>query len=193
MNLNKIQRVVTGHNQKGEAIILYQGETPNVKELAHAPGTFFHEIWHTTSSTIHAQSEDVSLDELMLPPPQGGSRIRFVDIPPDHEYLDKLSSGSFAQAFEEIGSQAASTAKQNSPHPLMHRTESVDYGIVMQGTITLVLDQEEIEISQGGVIVQRGTNHAWANKTNEVCRLAFILIDAEYEPALKEQLDNSSI
>ena len=65
---------------------------------------------------------------------------------------------------------------QQSP---MHRTNSIDYGIVMKGEIELELeDGRKKTIREGGVIIQRGTNHLWRNTTNEVCRIAFILIEA---------------
>jgi mannose-6-phosphate isomerase-like protein (cupin superfamily) len=190
MSSKMIQRVVTGHNAQGEAVVLFQGAAPNVKAIAQAPGTVFYEIWNTTDRNISATTEDVSLAPLNLAPPKGGSRIRFVDIPPDQEYLAQVSSEGISQAFAEIGSQQASTASGHSPHPLMHRTETIDYGIVIQGRISLILDTEEVVVEQGGVVIQRGTNHAWANRSDQVCRLAFILLDAEFEPELKQTLQD---
>jgi hypothetical protein len=70
---------------------------------------------------------------LVLPPPKHGTRIRFVDIPPDTEEYLAHGASRMQDAFSEIGDAAASTVKANSPHPLMHRTESVDYGIVIEG------------------------------------------------------------
>lgn len=188
MSTTAVKRIVTGHNAQGEAVVLYRGDVSHVKEIPQAPGTVFHEVWNTTSRSITAHSADVALEPLTLAPPQGGSRIRFVDIPPDQDYLHQLSAEGVSQAFSELGSVTQSTAKANAPHPLMHRTETIDYGIVIQGRITLILDGEEIDVEQGGVIVQRGTNHAWANRTDQVCRLAFILLDAEYDAELKQSL-----
>jgi len=70
----------------------------------------------------------------------------------------------------------------------MHRTESVDYGVVMEGEITLVLDQGEVQLRAGSVVVQRGTNHAWANRSGKPCRMLFVLIDGEYDPAIGHAL-----
>jgi hypothetical protein len=80
---------------------------------------------------------------LVLPPPKHGTRIRFVDIPPDTEEYLAHGASRMQDAFSEIGDAAASTVKANSPHPLMHRTESVDYGIVIEGELTLVLDDSK--------------------------------------------------
>jgi quercetin dioxygenase-like cupin family protein len=61
----------------------------------------------------------------------------------------------------------------------MHRTNSIDYGIVLEGEVELELDDgARRTIGQGGVIIQRGTNHLWRNTTDKVCRIAFILIEA---------------
>ncbi len=65
----------------------------------------------------------------------------------------------------------------------MHRTESVDYGVVIEGELTLVLDDSEVLLKPGSVVVQRGTNHAWANRSGQPCRMLFVLVDGQYEPA----------
>ena len=61
----------------------------------------------------------------------------------------------------------------------MHETRSVDYGIVISGEIDMLVDEDEVHLKAGDVIVQRGTNHAWANRGTEPCRIAFVLIDAQ--------------
>jgi quercetin dioxygenase-like cupin family protein len=68
---------------------------------------------------------------------------------------------------------------ENPPHPLMHRTDTVDYGIVLSGEIYLVLDKQETLLKAGDVVVQRGTNHAWSNRSDKPCRMAFILVDGK--------------
>jgi uncharacterized cupin superfamily protein len=91
-------------------------------------------------------------------------------------------------AFSQIGDEAASTVKAHSPHPLMHRTESVDYGVVIEGELTLVLDDSEVQLLPGTVVVQRGTNHAWANRSGKPCRMLFVLVDGRYDPAIAAAL-----
>lgn len=103
------------------------------------------------------------LGPLTLPPPQAGTRVRFVDIPPDTAEFLAHGATRMKEAFTQAGDTAASTVKRGSPHPLMHRTESVDYGVVIEGEITLVLDDSEVLLKPGSVVIQRGTNHAWAN------------------------------
>ena len=92
-------------------------------------------------------------------------------------------------AFSQIGDEGASKVKTGSPHPLMHRTESVDYGVVIEGELTLVLDEGEVALKQGCVVVQRGTSHAWANRSGKPCRMLFVLIDGSYDPTIAGSLE----
>jgi uncharacterized cupin superfamily protein len=73
---------------------------------------------------------------------------------------------------------------EGAPHPFMHRTQTVDYGIVIDGELTLIVDRGETTIKSGDVVVQRGTNHAWANRSGKNCRIAFVLIDGQFEEGL---------
>src|SRR5579883_1966626 len=89
-------------------------------------------------------------------------------------------------AFAEIGDAHASTVKADSPHPLMHRTESIDYGVVIAGEITLILDKGEASLRAGDVVIQRGTNHAWANRSGKTCRMLFILVDGRFDEEISK-------
>jgi quercetin dioxygenase-like cupin family protein len=73
---------------------------------------------------------------------------------------------------------AADNIVENARHPFMHRTDSVDYAVVLTGEITMLLDDSEVQLKAGDVVVQRGTNHAWSNQGTETCQIAFILVDA---------------
>lgn len=180
-----IHRVVTGHNAQGRAVVASEGPLPTVVEIAVIPGTVFHEVWSTSQSpAVLDNGPDPTLGPLMLPPPQGGTRIRFVDIPPDTPEFLARGAERMQDAFSQIGDAAASTVKAHSPHPLMHRTESVDYGVVIQGELTLVLDEGEVQLRPGSVVVQRGTNHAWANRSGAPCRMLFVLVDGRFGDAL---------
>lgn len=184
-----ITRVVTGHSPDGLAILSQVGPLPTVVELAAIPGTVFHEVWSTHSSpAVVDNGVDPTLGPLTLPPPPGGTRIRFVDIPPDTEEFLKKGADKMSDAFEQIGDKAASTVREDSPHPLMHRTESVDYGIVIDGEMTLVVDDGEVLLKPGSVVIQRGTNHAWANRSGKPCRMLFILVSGVFDPGIAESL-----
>lgn len=189
MTLPPIHRVVTGHDADGRAIVASDGALPTVVEIAAIPGTVFHEVWATSASPAPLDNGiDPTLGALSLPPPQGGTRIRFVDIPPDTPEFLARGAAQMKDAFTQIGDAAASTVEAASPHPLMHRTESVGYGVVIEGELTLVLDDSEVQLKAGSVVVQRGTNHAWANRSDRLCRMLFVLVDGRYEPAVRDAL-----
>ena len=189
MTFPAIHRVVTGHDAQGNAVIASNGPLPAVAELKAIPGTVFHEVWATTGApALVDNGPDPTTGPLTLPPPVRGTRLRFVDIPPDSEELFSRSADQLRAGFGEIGDMAASTANQGAPHPLMHRTESVDYGVVMEGEVTLVLDKDEVQLRVGSVVVQRGTNHAWANRSGRPCRMLFVLIDGGYDPVIGQAL-----
>lgn len=189
MSLPAIHRVVTGHDAQGRAIVSSAGPLPTVVALQAIPGTVFHEVWSTASTPARIDNgADPTTGPLVLPPPASGTRIRFVDIPPDTPELLARSDADVKAGFSEIGDAGASTAARGAPHPLMHRTESVDYGVVIEGEITLVLDAGEMTLQAGSVVVQRGTNHAWANRSGRVCRMLFVLVDGKYEPGIAAAL-----
>lgn len=104
-----------------------------------------------------------------------------MDIPPDTTEFLASGAAQMKEAFRQFGDSHASTVDKGSPHPLMHRTESIVYGIVIEGELTLVLDTVEVELKPGSVVIQRGTNHAWANRSGRPCRMLFVLIDGIYE------------
>ena len=184
-----IHRVVTGHDSAGKAVITSSGALPTTVELVAIPGTVFHEVWSTTETPVVVNNgADPTLGPLMLPPPKLGTRIRFVDIPPDTAEFLAHGAEKMNAAFSQIGDAAASTVTASSPHPLMHRTESVDYGIVIEGELTLVLDDSEVQLKPGSVVVQRGTNHAWANRSGKPCRMLFVLVHGQFDPAIAAAL-----
>ncbi|KZN15328.1 cupin domain-containing protein [Marinomonas sp. TW1] len=190
MNFPDIYRVVTGHDENGQAIIVENGPLKTVMDLDAVPGTQFHEVWSTSESpaVISKTHIDPTLGSVVLPPPQQGTRLRFVDIPPDTEAFLNQGQSKMKGMFSSVGDENLSTVQADSPHPLMHRTESVDYGIVIEGELTLIVDQDEALLTPGSVVIQRGTNHAWANRSGNICRILFILVDGQYDDELAKVL-----
>ena len=84
------------------------------------------------------------------------------------------------------GHNAASThqpsAADSAKHPTMHKTNSIDYLVVISGSMHMLMEEGEVELHAGDCIVQRGTNHAWVNRNGKPCVLAAVLIDGK--PAL---------
>ncbi|WP_186067653.1 cupin domain-containing protein [Burkholderia gladioli] len=190
MSFPAIRRIVTGHDADGRAVVASDGPLPSAVEITAIPGTVFHEVWSTAASPAPVDNgPDPTTGALMLPPPKHGTRLRFVDIPPDTAEFLAHGAEKMHAAFSQIGDAEASTVRTGSPHPLMHRTESIDYGVVIEGELTLILDNAEVALAPGSVVIQRGTNHAWANRSGRSCRMLFVLIDGTYDPAIAAALD----
>lgn len=183
-----VRRVVTGHDAEGKAVVLSDGEPPNKYELS-VKGTFFTEIWNTREApaTVDNGPDPTARPRKMSPHPTG-STIRIVQIAPEQEGQFTADAETLRAHFAELGSAEAATYHADSPHPLMHRTESIDYGIVLEGEVTLILDDSATVLHAGDIIVQRGTNHAWSNRGSVPCRIAFVLLDGVYDAAIKDLL-----
>lgn len=182
----RIRRVVTGHDAGGRSVVIEDGPAPRVFTL-DGRGSAFVELWTTraTPAPIDRASGEPPEDGVRLYPPANGTRLRVVDFPPeDGDVLAQLTPEVVRQAFAAIGA-ADAIPGGDSPHPLMHRHETVDYGLVLEGEIALVLDGSETVLRAGDVVIQRGTSHAWANRSGRPARMAFILIDGAYETELK--------
>jgi len=183
--LPAFKRVVTGHTVDGLATVSHCAAAPNTFALKSVPGTVFHEIWSTGSSpAVIDNGDDPTARPLHLSPAPLGSLIRVVDIPPD-SVQNAVSDDAAAAAFAEIGQAHAGTGHADARHKLMHRTETVDYGIVTEGEVWLVLDNEDVHLRRGDVVVQRGTNHAWSNRTDAMARMVFILLDGQFAQELQ--------
>lgn len=175
------RRIVTGHDSEGNAIIVSDGPPPRVIDIA-GRGTVFHEIWHTRTvpARIDRESREPEEDALTLAPPAGGVRVRFVDFPPETPETYALDPAATKQLFAQFGAGGHSTHKAGG-HPFMHRTETLDYGVVIDGEITLIVDKGETLCRAGDVVVQNGTNHAWANRSGKPARMMFVLIDGAFD------------
>lgn len=173
------KRVVTKNNSRGLSVICHEAGDHMQFPLQAVPGTLFHEIWRTDASPAQINNKLLPSDlPLKLTPEKNGTVLRVVDIPPDADH--QSSSNNLGAAFSEMGASAAYTSNVTSKHNLMHRTETVDYGIVLEGEVWLILDDEEVHLQRGDVVIQRGTNHAWSNRTESMARMVFILIDGQY-------------
>lgn len=181
-----VRRIVTGHDAQGQAIIATDGAPSRVYDQLGTPGLVFHEVWNTREMPARIRREGVEPAEaqLALAPPKNGTRIRVLDIPPETAELRALDAESARAHFEKVGGHGTLVTPGKSRHPFMHRTQSIDYGIVLEGEIWLMMDEGETLVRQGEIVVQLGTNHAWSNRSGRNCRIAFILVDGEFEPGL---------
>jgi len=170
-----MRRIITGHNQHGKSIITLDG--PPARSIGEDVGGLF-EVWNTDGSDIISTDEiDRADEDILLSPPSGGTKFRYFQINPLPEGVpDAMMQEIAADAFEKIG--AAHHRVDTKKHPAMHKTETIDYIILLQGDVTLILDEEEIDLKPFDVVVQRGTNHAWVNNGDEPALLIAVLIDS---------------
>lgn len=183
--LPRFKRVVTGHTPNGYATVAYCGAAPNTFTPQLVPGTVLHEIWNTAAFPVPIDNaEDPTKCPLRLSPGPLGSLFRVLDIAPD-SVQNSISAGDAAAAFAEVGQAYVDDSHAKSKHKLMHRTETVDYGIVTEGEVWLVLEEQEVLLTRGDVVVQRGTNHAWSNRTTAMARMVFIMLDGELAEELR--------
>lgn len=187
MNIKPFRRIVTGHNAEGKAIIQQDSPPPRVQRVGGDTGPLFYEVWNTTATPapIDAASGEPHENGIKLAPPTNGTRIRVLDIPPDDASFESMTPEERIAHFEEIGAgEAVADGGNSTRHAHMHRTETIDYGIVLDGEIVLIMDEGETLCRQGDIIIQRGTNHGWANRSAQNCRIAFILVDGKFDPEL---------
>ena len=120
---------------------------------------------------------DVDCPETLEPPPDG-SLCRVVTFPPESAFVDDVTADDVADYFASVGAEHCSTYSPGSGHPYMHKTETLDFCMVISGEITLVLDNEEVDLEAGDTVVQRGTNHAWSNRSDSACVVVIASHDA---------------
>ncbi|MDA9040114.1 cupin domain-containing protein [Gammaproteobacteria bacterium] len=171
-----MRRVVTGHDKNGKSIVVLDG--PPARSIGEDVGGLF-ELWNTDGNIINTQDNiDRADDEIILSPPSNGSKFRYFQINPTPEGIPMdIMQDIAADAFEKIG--AAHHRIDTTKHPAMHKTETIDYIILLKGDVTLIFDQEEVDIKPFDVVVQRGTNHAWVNNGSDTALLIAVLIDSE--------------
>jgi len=138
-------------------------------------------LWATDSMPCRIDGPEETTDQkLGLEPKPSGTNFRIIDFPPEATYIDKVTGEMANQAFSEtMGAGHALDTSGKQRHPFMHKTETVDYAVCLEGEIVCILDDSEVTMKAGDVMIQRGTNHAWANRSDANCRMAFVLMDGE--------------
>jgi quercetin dioxygenase-like cupin family protein len=177
MDLKSTRRIVTGHDADGKAVVLFDSAVAPKQRDAASNGMTL--LWATAECPVDVSgTADRSLNHTGVPPVANGTVLRIVDFVPidknappvdHHQVLASMGIDPQTQGFAR--------------HANTHRTRTIDYAIVLDGEIDMLLDDSEIHVKAGDVLVQQGTNHAWVNHGSRPCRIAFILIDGKTPPA----------
>ena len=168
-----VHRVVTTIDKDGKAVALFDSAVPLESLRSPNPAG---DIWVTQAQPADFNwTEDRAKIKVGLQPPRNGTVFRIVEFVPTTEKIDKMPIDTMMKV---AGPDAP---KRGLPpkHPMMHRTRTVDYAIIMSGEIDMMMDNSTVHLKAGDVVVQQATNHAWINHSGAPCRVAFILMDSQ--------------
>jgi hypothetical protein len=169
----KVRRIVTAVNEAGRSCILSDTLLPTAAVGPGEPvrvGLWVTDCAPASNAGVRDPVPDGVLTRI-APPDRGGSVLRIVDFVP--QSVGRTDPGELARR------GARTTPDRSAKDPGFHATDTVDYAICLEGEIWAVLDEEETLMRPGDVLIQRGTYHAWSNRSERICRMAFVLIDAE--------------
>lgn len=175
------RRIVTGHDSQGRSIVISDANPENVISNPSDPDRGHINFWKTehVPASNEGDTDPMEGPPCPLPPPKGGTMFRFFQIAPEgneasltKEERDKRMAGMFEAA------NAGHARRSMDRHPSMHRTDSVDYIVLLRGEVTALLDIGEVEMRPFDVLVQRGTNHGWVNHGEGPALLMAVLVDA---------------
>jgi hypothetical protein len=172
-----IRRVVTGHNAAGKSIFISDAPSPHVRGSGTA-STIVTELWETdaTPASNAGDADPMENHPFRLLPPKNGSVLRIIEYPPDKVRVAALRQPGTAH---DAKSEGYARDLSNARHPGFHKTDTIDYAIVLSGEIYALMDEGEVLLKAGDVLIQRGTSHAWSVRTDEPAYVAFVLIDAK--------------
>jgi mannose-6-phosphate isomerase-like protein (cupin superfamily) len=171
----RVRRVLTGHDAEGRSTFIADAEAPNVKEMTAITGLALTDLWETgPAPASNLGDKDAAARPVRLEPPKNGTILRIVEFPPDSAWRGATDGKA---GFKAIG--AGHAQDKSSSDPMMHKTSTVDYIIVLKGEITAIMETGEKLLRPGDVLVQRGTNHSWSVRGNEPCIVAAVLVSAK--------------
>jgi mannose-6-phosphate isomerase-like protein (cupin superfamily) len=171
--MSQIRRVVTALDADNKAVALFDSQVPLKPGRTANPGAV---LWITDSGPAGFSAQDTAARPIGISPPDSGSVIRVLEfLPIDDAALAKMDSHFMT---DMIGDKSPARGLPAS-NPLMHRTRTVDYAIIISGEIDMMLDDQTVHLKAGDVVVQQATNHAWLNRGKEPCRIVFVLMDAK--------------
>ena len=176
-----VRRVVTGHDSNGKAVVVMDGDFMTIPERGTAPEWSGVELWvnRSTPADLRIKQGPTEGGPTKLQPPAGGAAFRLVWFEPESTWRSGAGEPTGDRLLGEFGARDPGDAAA-SRHPLMHRTDTIDYAIMMSGECYLMLDDTEVKVQAGDTVIQLGNNHAWSNRSDQPCQIAFIMIDGQF-------------
>ena len=167
-----IRRVVTGLDERNHAVVLFDGHIPLKQDSPVISSTNF---WITDSTPPSLSKQETANRPIGVSPPDNGTKFRLVEFAP-------LDSATEAKLPPEMIMKGVNHPPEKGipvKHPMMHRTRTLDYAVILSGEIDMMLDDTSVHLKQGDVIVQQATNHGWVNLSAQPCRILFVLMDSK--------------
>jgi len=167
----KFRRVVTRHDEKGKSCIIFDSYATNVRVPENEPKVAMTDLWYSYETPASNDGNADAADrEIVLHPPRNGSVLRIVELPPDNE-----------RNFSNLKSvdDSKSAVHEGQRHPGFHKTDTLDYIIVMEGELYAMMEEGETLLQTGDVLIQRGTLHAWSNRSTKRAIIAGIMFPAK--------------
>lgn len=173
--LPDIRRIIARDDAHGVSRIAEDAASTAVLTVPARPGYRVVNIWQTDSAPALIGAPDLATNKPGIEPAKtGGTILRIVDFPPevaDPAELKRQMGATFGGIFKD-----AQKDDRQGKHPGMHRTETVDYAVVLEGEVYAVMDEGETLMHAGDILIQDATNHAWANRSNKTARILFVLM-----------------
>lgn len=169
-----VRRVVTGLDDNNKAVVLFDSRLP----LTPAPGPYpftSTNLWITDSYPPGFSNKETANRPLGVSPPENGTKFRIVEFPP----LDAATEAKLPPDLVLRGVNPVPKRGLPVTHPMMHRTRTLDYAVVLSGEIDMLLDGGPVHVKTGDVVVQQATNHGWVNHGTQPCRILFVLMDSK--------------
>jgi mannose-6-phosphate isomerase-like protein (cupin superfamily) len=171
------RRVVAADRVAGNSSLILDAPSPDVRTDPARPGFAIQRMWVVDSFPAKLVNETLHLPHVLIPPSKG-SVLNVFTFPPDETWKGKVGERDVKAYFQTVGASAASTYSGQAPHPYMQKTRTLDFGIVLEGEIVLVLDTQEVTVKAGEFVINRGTNHAWSNRSGKPAVVAIASHDA---------------
>lgn len=179
--LPPVRRIVTAIDKDGKSYIKEDGgaNPAAVRTRPSRPGSMVCNLWSTAGSPAPLNSEDNSAAQKGIMPPRGGTVIKTIDYPPYSK--EAAEAAKKEPAFISAGGHGEPGVRriEGARHPGFHETDSIDYAICLFGEVWALVDEGEVLMKAGDVLIHRGTSHAWENRSDEPARICFVLVDGK--------------